>query len=190
VPPSAVAVGLAALGRVDATEADDHGVARAEDGERVAVGDADDGADERLGRRRVRPERQQRGDGEEAHARSRPAPARDERLDRRPPGPERRQRGDGERSPSDPAGVGDERLGERRAGGDEALEGEGEQRSQFPRAGAGDERFGLRGAGQPEPYGGDGEWRCGRAWAASPNVRDGRRLPYPRGAGGGAAPFR
>jgi hypothetical protein len=190
VPPSAVAVGLAALGRVDATEADDHGVAQAEDGERVAVGDADDGADERLGRRRVRPERQQRGDGEEAHARSRPAPARDERPDRRPPGPEGGQRGDGQRSPSDPAGVGDERLGERRAGGEEAREGEGERRSQVRRAGAGHERFGLRGAGQPEPYGGDGEWRCGRAWAASPNVRDGRRLPYPRGAGGGAAPFR
>jgi hypothetical protein len=48
----ALAVGLPALRRVDATEPDDLGSADPEDGERVAVGDADDPGGERLRRRR------------------------------------------------------------------------------------------------------------------------------------------
>jgi hypothetical protein len=48
----AVSVGLATLRRVDANEPDDLGSAAPKDGERVAVGDADDPAGERLGRRR------------------------------------------------------------------------------------------------------------------------------------------
>jgi hypothetical protein len=52
-----------------------------EDGERVAVGDADDPGDERLGRHPAGHERQQRGQGETPE--SRPEGAREEGLGRR-----------------------------------------------------------------------------------------------------------
>jgi hypothetical protein len=51
--PRALPVGLAALRGVDPLEPDDLWSASAEDGERVPIGDADDAARERLGRRKA-----------------------------------------------------------------------------------------------------------------------------------------
>jgi hypothetical protein len=64
VLPRAGRIRLAALRGVDPAEPDDLGSASSEDGERVAVGDTDDPAGERLGRRRARQQEQSDGEGE------------------------------------------------------------------------------------------------------------------------------
>jgi hypothetical protein len=55
---------LAALGGVDSAEPHDRGTAAAKDRERVPVGDGDDPAGERLGRRRPRQQEKCDGEGE------------------------------------------------------------------------------------------------------------------------------